>query len=346
MTTTKEAFDGQGYRHLMVLARGESDAEQAVYGRSRIEASMHARKKSHPPGTPGTPGQFQLPVGIRPTPNHDLVNNGGKTISALKYKNIYVAGDTAWNVADKQSIDTALLATMTEPKLTGIVQQYFPGGPITDTFTGSVNLSIATPQTVSRADIDSLFQQALNANLIAGDFETTVFNFLLPPGTVLTTSPTPGGSGVTGHEATAGHSRSGLAEDKASSLGGLGGYHGSVHLGGQRYYFAVSVYSQILANGQENGIVAFNLPWKNVTATLYHELQEVRTDADVEDVNNQVPGAAIGWISASGEEIGDFPVFEDPNLHTVFVEIALKAGGTAPVQLIYSNRAHGPEVPA
>lgn len=345
LATTKEALDKHGYQHLTVLARGESDAEEFTYGRNRIEASAHARKKPHAPGTPGTSGKFPLPVGISPTPNHDLVNNGGKTISALNYKNIYVAGDTAWSAGDKQSIDTALLAIMTDPKLTGIIQQYFPGSVISNTFNGSVNLAIPVPATVSRGDIDHLLQQALSAGLIIGDFETTVFNFLLPPGTVLTDAAAPGGGAIHDAAATT-HSKRGHAEDKASSLGGLGGYHGSVHLGGQRYYFAVGVYSQILANGQENGIVAFNLPWKNVTATFYHEMQEVRTDADVEDVNNQLPGAAIGWISASGEEIGDFPVFEDPNLHSVFVEITLTAGGTAPVQLIYSNRAHGPEVPA
>ena len=32
-----------------------------------------------------------------------------------------------------------------------------------------------------------------------------------------------------------------------------------------------------------NGIPVFDRPWKNVVATLYHELNEARTDADVED---------------------------------------------------------------
>jgi len=32
-----------------------------------------------------------------------------------------------------------------------------------------------------------------------------------------------------------------------------------------------------------NGIPVFDEPWKNVVATFYHELNEARTDADVED---------------------------------------------------------------
>src|SRR5207253_9042953 len=78
------------------------------------------------------------------------------------------------------------------------------------------------------------------------------------------------------------------AEAEASSLAGLGGYRGSVHIrttdGGQAtLYCAVSVFSEVLPDGRENGIVAFGAPWKNVVGTLYHELCEAMTDPDVED---------------------------------------------------------------
>ena len=72
----------------------------------------------------------------------------------------------------------------------------------------------------------------------------------------------------------------------ASSLNGLGGYHGSVHVKTPKgknvtLYYSVNAFSEILPNGQENGISVFDKPWKNVVATLYHEMSEFRTDADV-----------------------------------------------------------------
>jgi hypothetical protein len=54
-------------------------------------------------------------------------------------------------------------------------------------------------------------------------------------------------------------------------------------LGTDRVYYAVGVYSQTEADGTVNGIPVFDQPWKNVVATFYHELNEARTDADVED---------------------------------------------------------------
>jgi hypothetical protein len=343
MTTTPGKSTTYPFPILKVLVRGESRSERKAYGSQRIEEAAQARRHRGG-GATAAGGPFPLPAGIQPTPAHDLVNQGGKTIAALQYKNIYVSGDTVWSASDKQNIDTFLQAIMTEPKLVHIVQQYFPGGSLSTTFHGSADLAIPAPTTVSRGDIDALVQQALTANLIQGDLDATVFNFLLPPGTVLTDDAAPSG-GAAAPSPPVAAVKTEETDEKASSLEGLGGYHGSVHVGGQRFYFAVGVYSQNVAGGQQNGIVAFNQPWKNVVATFYHELQEARTDADVEDVNNRVSGAQLGWISAQGEEIGDFPVFEDPNLTGVFVEIPLTAGDTAPVQLIYSNRAHGPEVP-
>ena len=77
-------------------------------------------------------------------------------------------------------------------------------------------------------------------------------------------------------------------DDEASSLNGLGGYHGSVHVGGDAgatIYYAVGVYSEALPDGSQNGIPVFNENWKNVVATFYHELNEARTDPDVEDAD-------------------------------------------------------------
>jgi hypothetical protein len=108
-------------------------------------------------------------------------------------------------------------------------------------------------------------------------------------------------------------------------------------------YYAVGVYSETKA-GQTNGIPAFDAPWKSVVATFYHELNEARTDPDVEQVILGGPASLLGWTSRQGEECGDFPVFEANPLSLVFQEVRV-AGGMAPVQFQYSNFVHGTEGP-
>src|SRR5512142_2055630 len=66
-------------------------------------------------------------------------------------------------------------------------------------------------------------------------------------------------------------------------------------------YYAIGVYSEQLADGSTNGIPVFDAPWKNVVATFYHELNEARTDADVEDAiragNDPSATKFLGWVS-------------------------------------------------
>jgi hypothetical protein len=135
-------------------------------------------------------------------------------------------------------------------------------------------------------------------------------------------------------------------DDAASSKNGLGGYHGSVHLGdGTEIYYAVGVYSETAADGSVNGIDAFGTPWKNVVATFYHELNEARTDAAVEDVNSSGNSGLLGWYSQTGQgEIGDLPInASGGDLSLVFKEIELANGqGTVPIQLMWSNADDGP----
>jgi len=100
-----------------------------------------------------------------------------------------------------------------------------------------------------------------------------------------------------------------------------------------------------------NGILVFNEAGKNVLATFYHELNEARTDCDVEDAirAGDDPNAVkfLGWTSKQGEACGDFTAFESGNdLSNVFQEVPLIAGsGTVRVQFQYSDDAHGPEGP-
>src|SRR5439155_13160004 len=111
------------------------------------------------------------------------------------------------------------------------------------------------------------------------DLKNTVFNFMLPSGTELTTNDEPAGAEA-GHAQAAERSEGTEArggrrpvadkdeDEKASSRFGLGGYHGSVILAQQRIYYAVGAFSEALADGTQNGIVAFDTPWKNVVATF------------------------------------------------------------------------------
>jgi len=109
------------------------------------------------------------------------------------------------------------------------------------------------------------------------------------------------------------------------------------------------VYSEALPDGSQNGIPVFNENWKNVVATFYHELNEARTDPDVEDAIRTGDTSVLGWTSDTGEECADFPVDEageGGDLSLVFQEVPLTSGsGTVPVQFQYSNAVHGPEGP-
>jgi hypothetical protein len=291
--------------------------------------------------------------GLPATPKHNLRFHGGKTIANLAFANRYVGGAAAWKTADIQRIDHALSKAMADAHLNNVLRQYFKGAPITSTFKGSTTLPGTPPARFTQGDVEKLVSQLFAGGALGGfDLASTVFNFLLPSGSVLTTDTAP---------TTAAHSPvSGVTaakhpvpvEDEADSLNGLGGYHGSVHVNAStRVYYAIGVYSELLPGGRENGIVAFDAPWKNVVATFYHELCEARTDADVEDAirAGNTPQAIkfLGWVSSQGEECGDFPIFESSNnLALVMQEVALADGtGTVPVQFQYSNAVKGPEGP-
>ena len=136
----------------------------------------------------------------------------------------------------------------------------------------------------------------------------------------------------------------------STSLRGLGGYHGSVHF--QRsgtsltLYYSANVYSETQSATRENGIVAFDRSWKNVVGTLYHELNEFRTDPDVGDAIRTGSNDFLGWTSRRGHEIGDQPIAAASRLELVFKEVR-ETGGTRriPVQFMYSNAVHGAEGP-
>ncbi len=329
-----------------------------VYVAQSSLAEKTARGHSGLPGDK-LPRPEAIAPGLHPTRTHDLHFHGGKTIQNLNFTNFYVGGTNSWNQNDIQSIDAALTAAMSDQDLNNVMMQYFHHQPITSTFTPSQVLSGPASSIVSHGDVENLVQQLYTQGQLNNfDFTSTVFNFMLPSGTVLNDNPAPsqGAAGAgQAHQQIGVHRSPVPHEDEVDSLHGLGGYHGSIHVSdnastAHTIYYAVGVYSETRPDGTSNGIPVFKDPWKNVVATFYHELNEARTDADVEDAiragNNPNATKFLGWTSRQGEECGDFPVFEANPLTLVFQEVPLTNGnGTVPVQFQYSDAVHGPEGP-
>jgi hypothetical protein len=303
------------------------------------------------------PKPAALAPGLPATPEHDLIFNGGNTIAELVFTNFYVGGSKAWRASDIQSIDQALAAAMSDKDLNNVMSQYYLSGKVTSTFRGSQILAGPPPQAVSQGDVENLVRTLFRTGKLNGfDLTSTVFDFMLPSGTILNTNeaPTAGAISARLEEETAGPVKAAAVpqEEEEDSTQGLGGYHGSVHVGSgpneQTIYYAIGVFSEQLPNGTVNGIPVFDQGWKNVVATFYHELNEARTDPDVEDAiragNDPTAANFLGWTSSQGEECGDFPVFESDPLSKVFKEVKLTNGnGTVPIQFQYSDDVHGPE---
>jgi hypothetical protein len=287
-----------------------------------------------------------LAGGFAPSPANDLVFRGGKTLRELRYINFFVAGETGWSVSDMDNIDRALAAAMGDRNLNHVVMQYFGNQPVLSQFLGSRRLPGAPPLVFSRGDTELFVRRLHQGGALAGmDLSKTVVNLFLPPGAILTTDA------ALANVVVAAALDPGIPlEDEASSASGLGGYHGSVvdAVAGvsATVYYAVGAYSERRPGGFQNGIVVFDEPWKNVVATFYHELQEARTDPDVEDAIRTGNLGFAGWTSARGEEIGDAPIRMAGSLPLVFREVPLAGGGNVvPIQLLYSNAVHGPEGP-
>jgi hypothetical protein len=296
----------------------------------------------------------QLVSGFPPIPNNDLTFHGGKLIPDLKFFNFYVGQSDSWDQGDKNSIDSALAAAMSDKNLNNVMVQYFQvlgRDHITSTFKGSQLLSGNFPERFFKDDIENLVSDLFSQGKLDGqDLDNTVFNFMLPRGTML----------------NVGFKQNPSQED---STRGLGGYHGSIHVQGNppvTIYYAIGVFSEIL-DGGKNGIVVFDIPWKNIVTTFYHELNEARTNPDVEDTDRlQKESGILGWYCDSNEsnnippgpsgnpvggECGDIPIdeaaiFAANDLSTIIKEVPLTDGNeTVPIQFQYSNAVHGPEGP-
>jgi hypothetical protein len=188
-------------------------------------------------------------------------------------------------------------------------------------------LEEAKPVQLDEPGVQQLVARLVEQGKVSdSDLGSTIFNLVLAPGTI-------------------------LKLDQDNSIHGLGGYHGSVHFQqkgkSQTAYYSANVFSQRLPNGRVNGIPALDASWKDVVGTLYHEMNEFRTDADVGEAIRTGKDDFLGWMGAQGE-IGDQPINAAGaagNLSLVFQEILLSVGGRVPVQFLYSNAVHGAEGP-
>jgi hypothetical protein len=288
-------------------------------------ARQHQQQSGLPSGSLVRPKA--IAPGINPAPLDDLIYMGGKIIPQMGYQNIFLGGDAAWTASDTTNIESAIKLAMHDRKLNNVMRQYFPGAQLScDALTPFIFDEPAAKR-IDEASVLEMLTRIFDSSLLpSSDLSGTIFNFILPPGAV-------------------------LALGSSSSTQGLGGFHGSLHLtrAQQRItlYYSANVYSQTLPNGRENGINVFDQPWKNVVATLYHELNEFRTDPDVDDANRLQNDDFLGWISRDGGEVGDQPITAaDQNLSLVFKEVlAGNPRRRVPVQLMYSNAVHGAEGP-
>jgi hypothetical protein len=278
--------------------------------------------------------------GFEPHAGLNLHDYGGKTIEKLTFTNIYLGGHRAWKPDDIRQIDDALAAAMSDAHLQHVIAQYYPDRKPTSTFKPSRILEQPCPRRVYRDTVESIVAGLDADGGLAGfDLANSVFCLMLPHGVVLVDGTSKG------HAHHRAEDESVVEEDEqVDSKHGLGGYHGSIHpTTSSVVYYAVGVYSE-----GSNGIVAFGAPWKNVCATFYHELNEARTDPDVEDAiragSSPRANSYLGWYSPRGGEIGDIPMEEaGGNLGAVMKEVPLANGhGTVPVQLMWSNRDGGP----
>jgi hypothetical protein len=311
-----------------------------------------AHRATHPPALKpsGKAPAAELAEGFEPQPDWNLHAEGGRTISDLVFVNRYVGKAGAWPDPEvMREIDRNLEAAMTDAGLQSVIAQYY-NGPITSRMLPSALHEGNVPATVHKDTAEQLAAQLYGGGVLGGeDPANCVINIMLPEGVFLSDGFSRGFHPPAGAEQEHERRLAGTItledHDAASSKHGLGGYHGSIHPhAGTNVYYAIGVYSE-----GHNGIAAFDEPWKSVVATFYHELNEARTDPDVEDVNATGNGQLLGWYSSTGQgEIGDLPINAcGGNLNLVFKEVQRTDGaGQVPIQLMWSNRSDGPAAQA
>lgn len=272
---------------------------------------------------------------------YNLVDYGGKVIPNLVHKPIMVGN---WSTTETALLLDSTDAVMNSTHLNEILSQYMP----TVTFNQLPPLIDKTRYATSvftRATVDAVLKR--NWKVISKlDLGNTVMGIMLPPGVILDSKK------------TAGRARSWEHKDpwpkrlkwwqkpfnnQLNSRSGLGGYHGSSMIAGRRVYYLVVAYSE-MRNGVENGIYRWDEGWKNTAAVLYHELQETRTDPNIEEAIKYNRRSLLGWYNIKGGgEVNDIPMLlAKADVWKSMREIEID-GHLYPYQLLWSNRVNGPE---
>jgi len=291
---------------MRIQARRGSLAEKRYYAHSALPEPWRMPKA--------------IANGVSPRPLEDLIFHGGKIVPQMRFQNIYCGSSADWQASDIEKIDTAIAAAMRDKRLNNVMRQYFDGTTLSCDPLESLKLADSKPKLFDEPDVQAKIVTLFRAGQIRdSDLDTIIFNLLLPRGTV-------------------------LALGDSNSLNGLGGYHGSVHVQHDGRQVTLYYSANVFSDG-DNGIPVFDQPWKNVVGTLYHELNEFRTDADVNDAIQTNDNDFLGWMSRTGRECGDEPIAVAKELDLVFQEVLVASGGKAPVQFMYSNVVHGPEGP-
>jgi hypothetical protein len=231
-------------------------------------------------------------AGIAP----ELDYRGGKVLANPSFTNIYYGSywTTAAGKADA-AFEDGFGKTIVSSKYTSIWAQYGVGK---GTFLGSsAAASAGTPKSVNEAKIRQIVAAQIASGAAPRPDGATVYTVILPPNTVLKT-------------------------DGASSLDGLGGYHGSFNdlKTGKRVYYAAIAYSK-----GDNGIDFNGNPRDNISITTSHEWTEAATDPDV---NN----GKLGWYDYNLGEVADIPINQGLRIDQAYGIV----GGYA-VQKLWSN---------
>ena len=205
---------------MRIQARRGSSAEQRYYHRSALPEPWRMPKA--------------IANGVSPRPLEDLIFHGGKIVPQMLFQNIYCGSSSDWNSSDVEKIDAAIAAAMRDRRLNNVMAQYFAGTALSCDPLESLKLEDQKPALFDEPDVQAKIVTLFRSGQIrASDLEATIFNLVLPRGSV-------------------------LALGDSDSLHGLGGYHGSVHVqhNGRRVtlYYSANVFSE-----GDNGIPVFDL---------------------------------------------------------------------------------------
>lgn len=253
----------------------------------------------------------------------------------------------------RAKIDVAIAAAVLDADLNKILSQYLFEKPVIATPLPSEVLAndargLSPNVPFNESDIRRIVNSlARDGSLDGLDLEITALNIVLPRGMTLEII------GIDGAECPVGTIlMQGVPDDSPNYSTGTAGYHGTVPivLKGQKVevLYSVVVWS--------DGSIGIPVPgwegWENIAATLYHELQEIRTNPYVDCAVRTGEVKYVGWNSEPIEgpdghdfrEIADLPLLIHHDAqHEAFMRVSVMAAdGTmmaVPIQRLWCNKS-------